>query len=667
MNRKVNDVLDRGTPSDVLEYFEQMESILEANSGVNDNKTLTVDSSDPPCPIQHGLYTKVKLTDDAIHITNIDKSSLTIRVRLDIVSTDDFWESILEEEPNMEGDMDSESFSKENADTENDRRKNYAFAKTYRNKIIKWFVGFKASIHCIESYRVYSSNMKTACEQSEALYENAVSRMLKPQEELDAKPGIYTTYKHAGVGDDCVCGTYFTLEDLINKRKDKKLQVEFDCAIPLDDFLPFSAFTLYPNKIFENLSMEIKMGILQNIVICQVDPVVEFERLMKTTIGGSPGAETALLNHLRNDIAPIGRKFTQMGDPFISTLYKINQNGTLENVSCLSHFRCTRGDFLSVRTLINGFNVKDSVLKKLKAKFSNKPLIVPAQYCDYQAFSQTPQGTGVKCNTTYGMTNVSSLMFVFPRTDNELTCCSNPHFSSIQVTVDNKPYPDKNFSTFEPAHTIYNLTNAGLDSLFSPSEEYAYSLVYNEVQDPTTIAFKGVSTHNGVEDIKDTVAEYVKKVRAPYKDNTSYVFVVATERLGGYGNFCDGITKDNAHIGLTASLWGASDINPYYTHPLSHNEACDIQVPKNTRAPIMVVCQDAFWVLRPSEPAMFVCNDRKFYDIMTEREEALEEDIPQPPPTNRGRQANYDRSQRSYWQNDDDYPPERRYRNKGYY
>ena len=73
-----------------------------------------------------------------------------------------------------------------------------------------------------------------------------------------------------------------------NKRKDKKLQVEFDCAIPLDDFLPFSAFTLYPNKIFENLSMEIKMGILQNIVICQVDPVVEFERLMKTTIGGSP-------------------------------------------------------------------------------------------------------------------------------------------------------------------------------------------------------------------------------------------------------------------------------------------------------------------------------------------------------------------------------------------
>lgn len=622
MNSKLKDVLDRSDTSDLLKYFSQMEDVLEANGGINDNKTLTSDASDPPCPVNHGLFTKVKLTDEAIHITNIDKSFITCKISYTIEPRDTFFAQLLEEEKDITGDLDD--FSSENAEVENEKRKNYAFARAYRNRITKWFVGLKSSIHAIDSYRIYSSNMKTACEQSEALYENAVTRMLKPQEELDSKPGIYTTWKHANAGDSCVCGTYFTLEDLINNGIDKKFTVEFECAIPLDDFLPFSAFTLYPNAVFANLTMEIKMGLIGNIVITQVDPLAEFERLMKTTINGSPGAETALLQHLRNDVAPYSRRFTQMGDPFISTVYKVNQNGTLENVSGVTTFECSFGRLESCRSLINGFNIKDSVLKELRKRFEEKPLIVPAQYCDYQAFSQPPQGTGIKCNTTYGMTNVSSLLFIFPRTDREITCCSNPHFSSIQVTVDNKPFPDKNFSTLEPAHTAYNLANAGLDSLFSPSEEYSYSLVFNEIETTNKIAYKEVSTNDGTELTKETVAEEASKIRAPYKDNTSYCFVVSTERLGGYGNFCDGITKDNAHIGLTASTIGTGDINPYYTHPLNHHESCKDNVGKNGRAPIMVVCQDAFWYMQTGQQAMFVCNNRYFYNEQTSQFEQNE-------------------------------------------
>lgn len=625
MNRKLTDLLDNDVTGDIVKYFSQMEDILEANGGVNDNKTLTVDSSDPPCPVQQNIYTKIKLTDEAIAITNIDKSYITCALRFDIVPREDFWEEILAEEKEITGDL--EEFEASAAEAENEKRRNYNFARTYRNRITKWFIGLKASIHAIEGYRIYSANMKTACEQGEALYENAVSRMLKPQEELDEKPGIYTTWKHANTGDDCVCGTYFTLEDLIKNRNGKKLTVEFEAAIPLDDFLPFSAFTLYPNKVFQNLSMEIKLGIQGNLVICQVDPLTEFERLMKTTVGGSPGAESALLQHLRNDVPPYERHFTQIGDPFISTLYKVNQNGTLENVSLTSLFTCQRGEFTSVRSFINGFNVKDSVLNALRKRYIDKPLIIPAQYCDYQAFSQAPQGTSLKCNTTYGMTNVSSVMFVFPRTENQITCGSNPHCSSVTVMVDNKPFPDKTFSTLEPGHTIFNLANAGLDSLFSPSEEYAYSLVYDEIQESSSVSFKGVSTTDGREDVKDTVAETTSRIKAPYQDNTSYVLVVSTERLGGYGNFCDGITKDNANICLTCALKGGSDINPYYTNPIKHNPACNVDILHNTKAPVMVVCQDAFWVLHTNEPAVFVCNNRHFYEDMTEQ---FEEEIPQP-------------------------------------
>ena len=42
---------------------------------------MTIDSYDPPCPVQRGTYTKLKMTDDSIQITNIDKSFISARCR----------------------------------------------------------------------------------------------------------------------------------------------------------------------------------------------------------------------------------------------------------------------------------------------------------------------------------------------------------------------------------------------------------------------------------------------------------------------------------------------------------------------------------------------------------------------------------------------------------
>lgn len=580
MNRKVDQTLSGGVKTgDIIKYFEEMDDILERNSGVNDNKTLTSDASDPPCPIENNTYTKLKITDDAIHITNIDKSSITAEVQLMINFPSDFWTELL------------------NRDESNSEPSNSAakVSRGYRNLITKWFVGLKSSIHMFDAYRIYSYNKKTNCEQTEALYENTAIRMLKPQEELDQKPHIYTTWRHAVCGDDCVCGTYFTLQDILDKGSRTGLQVEFEICVPLDDFLPLSGFTMYPNKVFENLSLELKMGIQQNLVVCQVDPLEEFRRLMK--IRGEPSAAlAAMYSTLQADVPAYSRHFTQMNDKFKSVIYTIADNNTLTaNIETIS-FTCTKGKFLNLRSHINGFNIKDSVLQELRRKYSEKPLIIPAQYCDYQAFSQKPMATSLKCNTTYGMTNVSSLIFIFPRTHNEITVCQNPHLSSIQLQIDNKPFPDKPFSTLEAAHSIFNLTNAGLDSLFSPSEEFSYSMNFRELQSVPA-----------VESDKEVT------VVAPYKDNTSYCFVCSTERLSGYGNFCDGLTKDNAHITLTATLEGDPSHNPYYTNPITKESG-------NDRSPIMIVCQDCFWVLRTDQTAEFVNNNKYFYEEETEGE-----------------------------------------------
>ena len=622
MNRKLNEVLDGAISSDIMKYFDEMDKVLEANGGIGDSKTLTIDASDPPCPRAHGQFTKVKITDDAIHITNIDKSSIGMQVDLEIKPDNDFWTTIIDAEP-VDSQLGDVANTDEEISKENSKRSNIAYAKYYRNRITKWFVGFKSSIHAIESYRVFSDLKKTNCEQAEAIYETACARMLKPQEELDHKPQIYTLWKNANDGNDCVCGTYFTLQDLIDcyKTGKKALTVTFQCTVPLDDFLPLSAMTMFPNKIFENLMLEIKLGLTSNIVICQVDPRKEFERLMKTTIGGSPGAEKALYLHLQMDVPNYSRRFTQMGDPFISTVYSLSDDMGIIDNSVGTRFTCSWGQFNWVRSFINGFNIKDSLLQVLKEKYREKPLIIPAQICDFMAFGQAPQTTGMKCNCTYGLTNCSALMFLFPRTPNELTCSENPHMHSVQVQIDSKPYPDKTVSTLEPAHTIFNLTNAGLDGLFSPNEEYAYSLVYNEMYQ-NKVDEKGIEIKNVYKN-GENLAEQNQSLQAvptvcyPYQDNTSYCFVVSTERLGGYGNFCDGLTRDNCQITLSTTTMSPSDHNPYIWNKILKHPVFGGENKQNFTPAKMIICQDCFWEFRTGQTARWVANDKYYYEDVT--------------------------------------------------
>lgn len=586
MNANVTRALDQTPTGDLIKYFALSDNILEANSGVHDNKCLSIDAADPPCPVNRGMYTKLKLTDESVQITNIDKSSITALVSIDIKAADKFW---LHSDFNYFPDrmLVNDSRSGNGQDGSGDS------AMDSRDKLMVWFVGLKASSHLFDAYRVYSNNRKTACEQTESLYENAAARILKAQEELDYKPGIYTQWRSAREMGDNVCGAYFSLYEL-KHAPNGVLNVQFEATIPVDDFLPFSGMTLFPNALFGNLSLEVKMAIQQNFVITQVDTDVVMKRHREVNVD-STGVIYSNFDSIAGLIAIFtGRhetstlldtqSFTQIGDTFISSYIR----GWLEEDAPLgalwpikTTFQITSGKILNCRSNLNGFNVKNDVLDQLYEKFSQQDLIIPAQYVDYQAFSQKPLSNGLKCNTTYGLTNACSLMFLFPRTTNDLTCSKNPLFSSLQMQIDNRPYPDKPFSSIEQSHTIFNITNAGLDGLFSPSEEFGYSLTCNELK-----------------------TRFGDKNSRALKDNTSYCFLCATERLSGYGTFCDGVTKESAHITLSATLLPHEGVHPYLNNPLT--------MEKNERGPIMLVCQDAFWNCSVAGGCEFICNDKNY-------------------------------------------------------
>ena len=594
---KLDKALDQ-TPSGNLEnYFDYLNMTIQPNDGRSDNKCLSIDAYDPPCPVQKGMYTKLKLTDESVNVINMDKSSITAQVRIVVNTTSELTEAELNTAIQYGTDASAPNPSVMGLS------QSYETLRRFQNK---FFIGFKSSIHVLDAYRIYSNGKKTLCEQTEALFENAACRMIKCQEELDEKPGIYTTWKHAYNYEEQVCGTYVSIIELIRGP----VTLEFELTIPIDEFLPFQAMSLFPNCVFGNLQIELKMAIQNNFVCCQCSN-------KETIIEAMTGLykSSALQYNLIKDVPKyypktadaidqcIKKAFTQCGDEFdiyalIPTVLTVDNQTKAEEIPtsyAIKGYKTTieiaSGQLMSCRTNLNGFNIKDSVIERLREKYSEKPLVIPSQFIDYQAFSQPPMSFGLKCNTTYNLTNCSSILFLFPRTSHEITCSRNPFLASIQVQIDNKPYPDKPFSTQEASHTIYNLTNLGYDSLFSTSEEYSYSLQWNEIAKPVLV---------GTIPVREKESE----------DNTSYCFVCATERLSGFGTFCDGLNKDNAHITLTgtlASLPAGVQYHPYYQP--------DGNV--NNRPPIMLICQDCFWECTPNG-VEFIINDKTYYKKLTE-------------------------------------------------
>ena len=125
---------------------------MEKNSGNHDCKNLSIDSSDPPCPVQKGQYTKLKLTDDVIHITNIDKSYINMKVCFDlkIQTVDDpntinglFLTNVLTRYQTTYSDVVSDQFANDT---------NLLTAKTLHFI----FIGLKSGMHAIDAYRVFS-------------------------------------------------------------------------------------------------------------------------------------------------------------------------------------------------------------------------------------------------------------------------------------------------------------------------------------------------------------------------------------------------------------------------------------------------------------------------------------------------------------------------------
>ena len=77
MNSKVTRALSDTKGGDIMEYFAEVDKLIQLNDGIHDCKMLSQECYDRPTPVQYNQYPKFHLSDAGIDCVNIDKSYIT--------------------------------------------------------------------------------------------------------------------------------------------------------------------------------------------------------------------------------------------------------------------------------------------------------------------------------------------------------------------------------------------------------------------------------------------------------------------------------------------------------------------------------------------------------------------------------------------------------------
>ena len=555
MNTNLREREHRSIGEDVYEYYQSLTDKVTGGEFQNVS-FLSFDSSEPPCPVGPGQFTRLKLTDSSCQITSFENSFIQLEIKTTL----------------------NIRCGRPEALTEISRVVSEDFMNFFKD-IPVIFVGFKSGIHAIDHYRFYNSfHAGPLCEQSQAIYENALLSMTKSQEEITNKIQKYAIPEELDEGKMDVPGVFLTYNELCTL---KSKEVTFKVNIPYDDFAPLQFFKNYPNTICGDLQLEFKINNNKNMVFYPLNVTTMIKRKLKRNpslmnLFGDMTNYNKTVEQITNYFARAeydGQKmFTNCGDEFEFLNLPSASAGLKDTMDYLgTPVGITPGTLTlqSAKSFINCYNIPHDRHEQLRDLLSSTKIYIPGQRIDQYTFSQTPTISSMNCNTTQSLVNCSALAFIWPRSPNELTCSVNPCLSSIQLQIDNKTYPDKPFSTTSPEHASYILSNLMFDDFFSPNKSLEKSL----------------------------------STQKEYDDNTNYAFIVSLERLDSSPFVFEGLTKDNCYITLNGTF--DQSITPYSKLSSRQN-------------PIMFVCQDTIWELSAGD-INYYYNDKSIIPRITNK------------------------------------------------
>lgn len=517
---RIDQALTSVPMGDVEKYFAHISNIIETNSGTNDCKMISHDCNNTAVPVHGGQFTRFKLTDQAMDIVDISKGYIMMKLEMDVNFDVDTTAMGAAQDP-----------------------------ETYKPV---YFIGFKSGSHIVEIYNVYSNGVLTACKQTKARHEQAITYSSKAKEERVGRPGMYTTHEKVREMSDCVCGAYISAPEYA--KRNESIPITFDIVVQVDDLLPFSAFEYFPRFMVGDLELELSASLYQNMVWCPVpQSYVQVNTNLPTTY--SPNTYSAIMSTEKlSDL-----RFTQCGD-YADTISPYRRVSGGDESVMIEHTKMTIKPsnlvITEAKSYIHGFNIKQEAKANITAMFGDKNLVIPAQWIDHYTFSQLPTTNSIRTNIQTALFNACQAIITFPNSANQLTVSRNPHLESIQCQISDRIIPDKFFSTLDKAHAEMIIANLNMDSLFTAPDELIESLTKDRTDGWT-----------------------LKRV-----DDSDYMLVFNLERFGN-GCFCDGITERVVPINFQANFMHGTQ-NPHYydgSKLLQHNLN-------------LFIVSDAFWV-----------------------------------------------------------------------
>ncbi|MDR2967347.1 MAG: hypothetical protein LBU74_05315 [Methanobacteriaceae archaeon] len=536
LNTKIPTAMQQSTHGDLVEWYRRKIGILHKNSGTNSVRFLINEAMEPPCPVALNTTTKVKMTDAAIHVAQIHQSFVTgvmeYQIRLHMP------------------------------------QRYHSIVSQYANNYFKIFIGFKSAIDLMDQYRVFSKGNESGITCQRAIHQHAIQRMIKPRDELMARPNMYTNWEDAHnyeIGK--VCGTFITIEEAV-----RGTTIEIPFCFQFDDIPEFESIDYFCNAISGDLMLEFQANRFGNIVWCMVDPheVVKMEFNGFQHEGGNE-----VLSKLNNFYGCYDREFGNAGDSLLLAFPYTTVNDPSEYkfgyTQEYGRLEVLDGRIFSAKSHIYGFRIKDQDMQEIRNMMTNNPIYFPATTTQFHQLSQPPSSAGIAGSTSLPLRNCYNICVLFPRTGNQVTCCKNPGLKGLQISIDGTSTPDKPISTLDPAHVELMLTNAYVADLFAANKEMIESLTTHELK------YKyQYGSSSSIMDLK----------RVPNKsDNTAYCFNIALARLCP-GVYTDGYySSGNAGISLNGNF-----INGTLEDRYLYND----QHLMNNTPPILIICSVVF-------------------------------------------------------------------------
>ncbi|KAA6363285.1 MAG: hypothetical protein EZS28_041188 [Streblomastix strix] len=152
------------------------------------------------------------------------------------------------------------------------------FEESYKDETVL-FIGLKSASQIIKEYIIYHRG-RTIDDtlKNDSITEQFIYNTVKPRNEKNNRKPIHLLYENIPNCDTSACGTYVTIRKIEGAFKDQvsipyTMPIRFRLSIPLDGILVFSGFADYPNSLFGDLKIKLKIN-PNAFVFAQMNPII---------------------------------------------------------------------------------------------------------------------------------------------------------------------------------------------------------------------------------------------------------------------------------------------------------------------------------------------------------------------------------------------------------